>query len=137
MATPIPQSEPTPGSSAQRAPGRRVSFSGQVGILGPPSASGARPMGHSLTPTGAGGGLSLPGGSFPGSSHGLGSGLGSGLQQGAGGAGLTQGGQAWPPRLRPEQVEAELAEIGRVQAVVERLEGKLGKTHPQVGGVGW
>ena len=37
-------------------------------------------------------------------------------------------------RLFCAQVEAELTEIGRVQAVVERLEAKLGRAHPQVGG---
>ncbi|EFJ52489.1 hypothetical protein VOLCADRAFT_115965 [Volvox carteri f. nagariensis] len=48
-------------------------------------------------------------------------------------AGNTPGGQTWPPCLTPAQVEHELTEITRVQKVVERLESKLGNTHPQVG----
>jgi len=43
-----------------------------------------------------------------------------------------------PPRkeygkLSADQVEAELAEISKVQGVVEKLEQKLGGSHPQVG----
>ncbi|KAG2501133.1 hypothetical protein HYH03_000951 [Edaphochlamys debaryana] len=42
-------------------------------------------------------------------------------------------GQGWPPRLNTAQVEKQLAEIARMQAVVEKLESRLGNTHAQVG----
>ncbi|PNW77556.1 hypothetical protein CHLRE_10g441800v5 [Chlamydomonas reinhardtii] len=97
------------GPASSRAPGRRVSFSGQVGILGPPSAGA--PTLQPLQPPS----LSLPSQPPP----------------STGGAGSGQ--QVWPPRLTPAQVESELVGIKRVQTVVERLESKLGNTHPQVG----
>lgn len=85
-----------------------MSFSGQVGILGPPSAGA--PTLQPLQPPS----LSLPSQPPP----------------STGGAGSGQ--QVWPPRLTPAQVESELVGIKRVQTVVERLESKLGNTHPQV-----
>ncbi|KAG2432852.1 hypothetical protein HXX76_008585 [Chlamydomonas incerta] len=100
------------GPASARAPGRRVSFSGQVGILGPPSAGAQmlQPL-QQLQPST----LTLPSQPPPSTSGGSG------------------GQQVWPPRLTPAQVESELVEIKRVQTVVERLESKLGNTHPQVG----
>ncbi|KAG2448873.1 hypothetical protein HYH02_006222 [Chlamydomonas schloesseri] len=100
------------GPTSSRAPGRRVSFSGQVGILGPPSAG--PPMLQPLQP------LQPPSLTLP-------------SQPPPSTSGASGGQQVWPPRLTPAQVESELVEIKRVQTVVERLESKLGNTHPQVG----
>ncbi|GFR40076.1 hypothetical protein Agub_g620 [Astrephomene gubernaculifera] len=97
------------GSGATRPPGRRVSFSGQVGVLGPPPPSLGTPVQQQQS-------MQQP------PTHGSG-----------GGGGPASASQAWPPNLTPEQVQSELAEITRMQTVVERLESKLGNTHPQVG----
>jgi hypothetical protein len=114
MALP-PNPQVDVGPTFSRRVGRRVSFSGQVGILGPPSAPSAQPRHSVLGP----GGLAA-----------------GGCGPGAGPSGAALGNPTWPPRLTSAQVEHEHAEITRVQAVVERLESKLGNTHAQVGTVG-
>ncbi|GLC41229.1 hypothetical protein PLESTB_001524600 [Pleodorina starrii] len=108
------------GPASSRPVGRRVSFSGQVGILGPPAVPGA-PLHQPLQPPGQAASGSAP--CFPTGT------AASGPIQGA----TPTRGQTWPPRLTAAQVEHELAEITRMQTVVERLESKLGNTHPQVG----
>ncbi|GIL71918.1 hypothetical protein Vretimale_607 [Volvox reticuliferus] len=102
------------GPASSRPVGRRVSFSGQVGILGPPSGVGVS-LHQALQPPGQ---VPAPSGA---------------AANGSGQITATPGGQTWPPKLTPVQVEHEFKEITRVQTVVERLESKLGNTHPQVG----
>ncbi len=118
---PLPLASQVEGglASARGAPPslRRVSFSGTATLLGPPSAA------PSLTATMSGRPL-MPG--LPGARAG----------QGAGGGGGASVAKTWPPQLTPSQIAGELGEAGRLQAVVQKLEGKLGKARPQVGACG-